>query len=158
MRSLPSVDVLRLRGSELQVHLLDTDTLTYLHAGHARVIKNLNNLPDPEVGTTLITKIELLRGRFDYVLKAGTGADLVRAQQLLSRTEELLAQMMIVQFDEASVAQFDQLRAIKRLRKIGRADLLIASIALANRAVLVTRNVRHFQQVPGLKVLNWVDG
>jgi tRNA(fMet)-specific endonuclease VapC len=140
------------------VHLLDTDTITYLHAGHPRVIKHLDNLPDPEVGATLITKIELLRGRFDYVLKAGTGAEIVRAQQLLSRTEELLAQMMIVQFDEASVAQFDQLRAIKRLKKIGRADLLIASIALAHRAVLVTRNLRHFRQVPGLKVLNWVDG
>jgi tRNA(fMet)-specific endonuclease VapC len=43
------------------------------------------------------------------------------------------------------------------LNKVGRADLLIASIALANRATLVTRNRRHFEKVPGLMVVNWVD-
>lgn len=28
---------------------------------------------------------------------------------------------------------------------------------LANRATLVTRNLHHFKQVPGLMVTNWVD-
>jgi tRNA(fMet)-specific endonuclease VapC len=46
---------------------------------------------------------------------------------------------------------------MKTLRKIGRADLLISSIALTHRAVLVTRNIRHFRQVPDLKLINWVD-
>jgi tRNA(fMet)-specific endonuclease VapC len=46
---------------------------------------------------------------------------------------------------------------VSNLRKIGRADLLIASVTLANRATLVTRNTRHFKQVPGLRVENWVD-
>jgi phosphopantetheine adenylyltransferase len=32
-----------------------------------------------------------------------------------------------------------------------------ASITLANRATLVTRNLRHFKQIPGLKLENWVD-
>jgi tRNA(fMet)-specific endonuclease VapC len=91
------------------------------------------------------------------VFKAATGSELLRAQQLLVRTEELLAQISIVPMDEAAAVQFDRLRAIKKLRKTGRADLLIASIALAHRATLVTRNVRHFQQVPGLTVTNWVD-
>jgi tRNA(fMet)-specific endonuclease VapC len=55
------------------MHLLDTDTLTHLHAGHPRVLDHLRALDDPEVGTTIITKIEILRGRFDFVLKAATG-------------------------------------------------------------------------------------
>lgn len=139
------------------MHLLDTDTLTYLHAGHPRVIKRLRELADPDVGTTIITKIELLRGRFDFVLKAATGDELLRAQQLLNRTEELLAQIVIVPLDRAATVQFDRLRATKGLRKIGRADLLVASIALAHRATLVTRNVHHFKQIPGLNVVNWVD-
>jgi tRNA(fMet)-specific endonuclease VapC len=139
------------------MHLLDTDTLTYLHAGHPRVVERLRQLADPDVGTTIITKIELLRGRFDFVLKAADGSELLRAQQLLVRTEELLAQILILPMDEAAAVQFDRLRAIKRLRKIGRADLLISSIVLAHRATLVTRNVRHFKQVPGLSVTNWMD-
>jgi tRNA(fMet)-specific endonuclease VapC len=139
------------------MHLLDTDTLTHLHAGHPRVAQRLRALDDPEVGTTIVTKIELLRGRFDFLLKAATGADLIRAQQWLTRTEELLAQIAVVLMDEATAAQFDRLRTLKGLSKIGRADLLVASIALAHRATLVTRNVEHFRQVPGLKVVNWVD-
>lgn len=63
----------------------------------------------------------------------------------------------IVPLDEAAAVQFDRLRTVKSLRKIGRADLLIASIVLANRATLITRNLRHFNQVPGLTLINWVD-
>jgi tRNA(fMet)-specific endonuclease VapC len=91
------------------------------------------------------------------MLKAASGTDLLRAQQMLTRTEELLAQIWVVPLDEAAAVEFDRVRAARRVRQIGRADLLIASIALAQRATLVTRNVRHFQQVPGLTVTNWVD-
>lgn len=139
------------------MHLLDTDTLTHLHAGHPKVVARLQSLPDPDVRVSIITRIEVLRGRMDYVLKAATSADLLRAQSLLARTEELLEQTIIVPFDLAAAMQFDQLRVIRSLRKVGRADLLIASIALANRATLVTRNLRHFKQFPNLKLDNWVD-
>jgi tRNA(fMet)-specific endonuclease VapC len=139
------------------MHLLDTDTLTFLHAGHPRVIRHLHELDDHDVGTTIITKIELLRGRFEFMLKAASGTDLLRAQQWLVRTDELLAQILIVPMDEVAAVEFDRLRAARRWRNIGRADLLIASIALAHRATLVTRNVRHFQQITGLIVTNWVD-
>lgn len=63
------------------MHLLDTDTLTYLYAGHPRVIERLRSLDDPDVGTSIITKIELLRGRMEFVLKATTGTELLRAQE-----------------------------------------------------------------------------
>ncbi len=137
--------------------VLDTDTLTHLHAGHPRVIQRLRQIDDPDVVTTVITKIELLRGRFDFALKAETGTELLRAQQLLALTEDLLAQIQILPLGAKAGANFDQFRTNAALRKIGRADLLIASICLAERAVLVTRNVRHFQQIPGLRVVNWVD-
>ena len=65
--------------------------------------------------------------------------------------------MVIIQIDETVAREFERLRKLKGLRKIGRADLLIASIALANNATLVTRNLRHFRQVPGLTLVNWVD-
>lgn len=139
------------------MHLLDTDTLTHLYQGHPRVIEQLHRLDDPVVGTTIITRIEILRGRFDFMLKAATGAELLRAQQLLIRSEELLAQLLVVPFDEAAALQFERLRATKGLRKIGHADLLVASIALSQRAILVTRNLRHFRQIPGLALANWVD-
>jgi tRNA(fMet)-specific endonuclease VapC len=139
------------------MHLLDTDTLTHLYAGQPNVVKQLRSTDDPDVGITIITKVEMLRGRIDYLLKAETGVELLKAQELLFRTEELLRPLLIVAISQAASEQFDCLRVIPKLRKIGRADLLIASIALANRATLVTRNIRHFKQITGIRVVNWVD-
>jgi tRNA(fMet)-specific endonuclease VapC len=67
------------------MHLLDTDTLTYLHAGHPRVIQRLAALADREVGTTLITKIELLRGRMDFRWPNIPALQLFLAQLWMSR-------------------------------------------------------------------------
>ncbi len=139
------------------MHLLDTDTLTHLYAGHLNVTERFRNVDDPDVGITIITKGEVLRGRIEYLIKAQTSVDLLKAQELLFRTEELLSQLLIVPVSQTASEEFDRLRAISKLRKIGRADLLIASIALANQATLVTRNVRHFKQIPGVRVVNWVD-
>lgn len=91
------------------------------------------------------------------MVKAATGTELLRAQQLLARSEELLDQMPIIPISEASAGVFDRLLTTRGMRKIGRADLLVASIALAHRATLVTRNLRHFRQISGLSVANWVD-
>ena len=139
------------------MHLLDTDTLSHLHAGNPKVIDRLRRLDDAEVATTVITQIELLRGRFEFVLKAANGSELLRAQQWLTKTEALLLQIRILTIDERVAERFDQLSTMPGLRKIGRADRLIASIALTHEAVLVTRNLRHFRQVPQLKLANWVD-
>lgn len=139
------------------MYLLDTDTLSRLHAGNINVVARLKAVEDSEVGITIITKAEVLRGRIDYLLKAETGGDLLKAQELLFRTEERLRQLLIIPINQAASLEFERLRAVSNLRKIGRADLLIASVTLANRATLVTRNTRHFKQVPGLQVENWVD-
>lgn len=136
--------------------LLDTDMLTLHQAGHLKVTQRITNASEiPKI--TVVTRIEALRGRHDAVLKAEDGAKLLRAQQGLFRTMSHLALFEVVPFDEAAAAEFDRLRQIKGLKKIGRADLLIAAITLANHATLVTRNRQDFRQVPGLPVENWAD-
>ena len=139
------------------MYIFDTDTLSHLYAGNENVLRSLQQLDHGTVGTTIITKIEMLRGRIDYLLKADTGSSLRRAQQLFYRTEELLSQTQIIPITDKSIVEFDRLIALPKYRKIGRADLTIASIVLSDRATLVTRNLRHFKQFPGLSVVNWVD-
>lgn len=106
---------------------------------------------------TVISRIELLRGRFDFLLKANDGAQIQVAQLRLAQTERQLAGLVVAPFDAESAAQFDRLRQVKKLKRIGRADLLIACIALAHRATLVTRNLRHFREISGLMLENWAD-
>lgn len=136
--------------------LLDTDILSLLTQGHHRVAARAEQATDT-IGITIITRIEILQARFAFLLKASDGEQLQRAQYWLSRTESDLAKLPVATVDADAAAQFDRLQQQSGLKRIGRADLLIASIALARRATLVTRNVRHFQRIPNLTLENWAD-
>jgi tRNA(fMet)-specific endonuclease VapC len=136
--------------------LFDTDILTLYNAGHPRIRHRAEQCMD-EMGTTVISEIEVLLGRFDFVLKAADGDQLLRAHQFLLQSQRDLAEHLIIPIDLAAAREFDKLRSNKKLKVIGRRDLLIASIALAQRATLVTRNLKHFREVPGLKIENWAD-
>jgi tRNA(fMet)-specific endonuclease VapC len=110
---------------------------------------------EDDVATTLITWIEVLQGRFEAIFKAANADQLRQAQDRLQQSQRQLATLPIVPLDAAVGAEFEKLLRNKKLKKIGRGDLLIASIALAQKATLATRNLRDFQQVPGLKTENW---
>ena len=136
--------------------LLDTDILTLYFAGHPQVTVKVQEAGEVPV-TSIVSRIEILQGRFDSVLKAEEGEKLLLAQERLAAAERSLTKFDIIRFHVGAVNEFNKLRQNKKLKKIGRRDLLIACIALANRATLVTRNLRHFQQVPGLQLENWAD-
>ena len=136
--------------------VLDTDTLSLLLRSHPRLTDRVSRSA-VEVVVTEITRIEQLKGRFDALFKAEDGERLLMARQRLLDTEKDLDRIEILPLDEAAATEFERLLGTKGLRRIGRGDLLIASIVLANKATLVTRNVKDFQRVPGLKIENWVD-
>src|SRR5262245_31036512 len=136
--------------------ILDTDTLTFLLRDHVRVLTRIRESTD-EIAITIISRIEILQGRFATLLKAADGTELQRGQQRLDEAERALTRIpTVLPIDAGVAAEFDRLRQNKKLKKIGRADLLIAATTLANRATLVTRNLKDFRQVPGLQVENWI--
>ncbi len=139
------------------MYYLDSDTLSHYQRGRQSVLNRLYAVTEHDVATTIVTRIEILRSRFDTILKAANAQELRTAQRWLIESEDLLSSWQIVPFNEPSYLQFERLRGMRELRKIGRADLLIGSIALANGTVLVTRNVRDFRLIPGLQIENWVD-
>jgi tRNA(fMet)-specific endonuclease VapC len=136
--------------------VVDTDTMTLLQHGHERVTERFRLAGEPVVAT-VISRIEILAGRFAAVMKAADGNQLRLAQQRLEMSENHLRQVPILAVDAAAAAEFDRLRHHKKLNKIGRADLLIAAMTLAYRATLVSRNLKDFRQAPGLRVENWAD-
>lgn len=138
------------------MHVLDTDTLTHLIRGHPRVVERATPVA-ADVFVTVATRIEQLRGRFDAVFKAESGEKLIQAQLRLIETEKDLSRIPMLPIDATAAAEFDRLRANKKLKKIGRGDLLIAAITLAHGATLVTRNLKDFRLVQGLKLENWAD-
>jgi tRNA(fMet)-specific endonuclease VapC len=77
---------------------------------------------------------------------------------ILAPLESLLEQLEILPFDRESAEHFGRLRAL--LSRTGvtvdSIDLMIASIALAHDLTLVTNNTKHFVNVPGLRLANWL--
>jgi tRNA(fMet)-specific endonuclease VapC len=61
---------------------------------------------------------------------------------------------MILEFDEAAARMFGRLSAALQARGAPRGDMdvLIASVALVHGEWIVTRNTRHFESIPGLRV------
>ena len=70
--------------------------------------------------------------------------------------KECLAFLDVVGFEESTARLFGQLvgQLERQGQVIGDMDALIASVALEQDELLVTRNTAHFQSVPGL----WVEG
>ena len=59
----------------------------------------------------------------------------------------------MLDFNNHAAMQFEQLQ--KQHIRIGTMDLKIAAIAIANNATLLSRNLKDFSKVPGLKVEDW---
>jgi tRNA(fMet)-specific endonuclease VapC len=115
------------------MHILDTNILTALYNAHPKILQAMAKVNDPIVATTIVTKAEMLRGRIEYLIKADQPEILLRAQTRYTEAERLLQEIQIIPFDTKTIEQFQILCKQSGLRKVGRADLLIASIALAHR-------------------------
>ena len=59
----------------------------------------------------------------------------------------------MLSFDRVAANEFERLRQAHV--RIGTQDLRIAAICLAYDATLLSRNLRDFQKVPGLRVEDW---
>jgi predicted nucleic acid-binding protein len=137
--------------------LFDTDTLTHFSYGNENVRRKIEEAGEEELAVAIITRNEVLRGRADSLLKAANENELQKAVERFREAEELLADFLVVGFNDDAIKQFAKLRKQKNLKKMGRADMLIACIALAHNALLITRNVKDYKDVAGLRMENWVD-
>lgn len=80
--------------------------------------------------------------------------------QLLDLVEHELVQVMTVYpFDVACASEYGALRArqLAKGRVVDPTDLMIAATALAHDLTVVTANTRHFADVPGLRLVNWLE-
>ena len=73
--------------------------------------------------------------------------------------EQFVSAFDIVPFDAASAREYGRIRQTlgSKGRIIGDRDMMIAATAIANRAVLVTRNIDEFKRVQGLALETWAD-
>lgn len=140
------------------MYLLDTDHLSILDRDTIESF-NLGRrlaaiLPD-QVFTTIITYEEQMRGWMAYLSHAKSIDQQINAYARLRRHVERYRDIPTVDFDRKAADEYLRLREMRV--RVKTADLKIASIALANDALLLTRNASDFSRVPGLRFEDWAD-
>ncbi len=129
------------------MYVLDTNTLIYYFKGQGQVAQNLASVSVREISVSTIVLFELQVG----IAKSKSPAK--RTQQL----QQLLSRVNLVPFDQAAALAAARVRAQLEQQgtPIGQIDGLIAGIAIALKATLVTHNVNEFSRVPGLTIVDW---
>ncbi len=108
-----------------------------------------------DVFCCIVAAEESLRGWLDFVRSRPIGMDQLEPYSRLLDCIVTLNKFTLLPFDGEAAAHFHRLR--KDRPRLGSMDLKIASICLAHEATLLSRNLVDFEQVPGLRVENWLD-
>jgi tRNA(fMet)-specific endonuclease VapC len=101
----------------------------------------------PVVRTTVYNLVELYSGAYQ-------SKQVAKNVQII---EEFLEQFEVVYPVLKSAKENARLMADLEVRgtPVGFSDLWIGSIVISEGDVLYTRNVGHFEKIPGLKVIDW---
>ena len=128
--------------------LLDTDICIYiLNESSPKLRAHLEAMEPKNIVVSALTEAELLYG----ALHSGN------PKKNQERVKRFLPPFLTLPFDSDAAVQFAQIKEllVKKGRLIGAIDMLIAAIAKSHDLTIVTNNLRHFEEVPDLKVENW---
>jgi tRNA(fMet)-specific endonuclease VapC len=138
------------------MYILDTDHLSVLDRGGVnaqRLLQRLASVSPTQVAASIISYEEQMRGWLSYIAKAQTIEQQVEPYKQLKRQLANYCAIPVLEFDEQAAQEFQRLR--KEYPRLGTMDLKIASVALVNRAVLLTRNSADFGQISDLSIEDW---
>jgi tRNA(fMet)-specific endonuclease VapC len=129
------------------LRLLDTDTCIAILRGNQAVIERRAATSD-DVATTWITAAELFYG----------AAKSKAPEKNRVLVTSFLATLPVLGLDEASVQIFGEAKALleRHGQRLADADLFIGAVAVAQRAIVVTGNRRHYERIPGVTVEDWI--
>ena len=124
-------------------YLLDSNTvIDYIAGLHPdKAVHWLNQLIDEEINVSIITKIEVLSFEPEKDDNYTTLVDFFEASNIFELTNDIVNKTIQIQQ--------------KQKNKLP--DAVIASTALVNGLILVSRNTKDFKSIPDLVVLNPYD-
>jgi tRNA(fMet)-specific endonuclease VapC len=140
--------------------ILDTDHLTVIQRQsqptYSILRARLSRMPATDIGTTIINVEEQMRGWLAVVGRSRRLEQVIAAYRHLHASLSFFGAIPIFEFDEPAAQRYLQLRR-SRIR-LGSMDLKIAAVAISRGAILLSRNLGDFRQIPGLIVQDWTQG
>ncbi|WP_332948062.1 MULTISPECIES: type II toxin-antitoxin system VapC family toxin, partial [unclassified Microcoleus] len=100
-----------------------------------------------------ITLEEQVYGRLNGIRRANSPEKVISAYAKLSATWKYFTSINLLDFDQNAYNCYTDL--VRQKIRVGTQDLRIAAIVISRNAVLVTRNRRDFERVPGLRFEDW---
>ena len=140
----------------MTIYLLDTDTFSeYLNEdnlplSNAPLTRRIATLAPGQVGVCAVTLAEVMRGMLNLLQRMAKAGKDTNGYAALLRADYDIHLFPILPYTDEAHAHF--MGFAPAVRRLGRADCQIAAIALANNCVIVTRNTRHFAQIPGVSI------
>ena len=128
--------------------LIDTDAcIAFLDGADVKLRDRWLGTPSADLALCSVVKTELFRGAWGSRDPAG----------VLARLEQFLGAFRSLPFDDRAAERCGEVisELERRGSPIGLSDCMIAAIALPEDLTVVTRNLRHFRRVKGLKVIRW---
>jgi tRNA(fMet)-specific endonuclease VapC len=129
-------------------YMLDTNIVIYvIKRRPIEVLETFNRHAD-QMCISSITFAELIHG----AEKSG------RPEHNLRQVEDFVSRLEVLEYGRKSAAHYGDIRADleRKGTVIGVNDLHIAGHARSAGMTLVTNNLREFERVAGLRVMNWV--
>lgn len=118
--------------------LFDSNIIIDQIRGYRKISDLLHNNITMEIYVSVVTEMEIYAGKSMDKTKAKNIAD-----KLLNNFSKISIDSQIAKYAGK----------IKRKFSISFPDALIAATAILNNCTLITRNIKHFQKIPKLKVL-----
>ena len=129
--------------------ILDSNTISYYFRGDPQVVPRMQAIRPADLRVPAIVEYELQYGLLRLPPEA--------AAPRLAALKQLLQPMQMLPFDSECAAEAARIRAELEAAgtPIGPHDTLIAATAMRYQGTLVTRNVREFSRVMGLRWVDW---
>lgn len=105
--------------------------------------------------TTIVTVQEITQGWLTEINRRDPGRDQLRAYKQFQQSIHSFADITILSFDDEAAQAFHRIQSL--CPNVGTMDLKIAAIAISHSALLLSRDLKDFRKVTGLRVENWLD-
>ena len=128
---------------------LDTDIISYYFNANTiikdKILEAIDN--NDSICTTVINIYEILKG---FRWKNNKNKEI--------QFKDFLEDVNIYTIDDdvIEIASDIYSNSRKNGKTIGDADILIAAIIIKNNGILVTNNIKHYEDIKSLKLINWI--
>ncbi|WP_017292853.1 type II toxin-antitoxin system VapC family toxin [Geminocystis herdmanii] len=138
-------------------YLLDTDHISFLQRKsgqeYENIIRHIRQHSSRDFAFSIISFHEQIIGAHTFIVRSQNPEKLIKGYGLLQQVINTFSKANILDFDENSVQIFERLKCEKIT--LATMDLRIASIALSQDLILLTRNRKDFSKVPNLILEDW---